>query len=67
MQANDPVQRFLARLPPEVAGSFTPRQLAAIHLHFGMRHHVEHAINWRRRFLKFYFVVLAGREHRGAA
>jgi len=65
--ARDPVQVFLARLPPEVAGSFTPEQLAAIGLHFGMRHRVEHVIDWRARFLKFYFVVLAGRERRGTA
>jgi hypothetical protein len=57
-------------LPPEVAASFTTPQLDAVDLHFGMRHRVDHAINWRRRiglpFMKFYLVVLAGRENRGA-
>jgi len=71
MARNDPVQRFLARLPPDLAGSFTPAQLAAINLHFGMRHRADHAIDWRRRiglpFLRFYFVLLAGREQRGAS
>lgn len=62
------VQRFLARMPPDAAASFTKAQLDAIDLHFGMRHRVDHAINWRARiglpFLKFYFVLLAGREQR---
>jgi hypothetical protein len=65
---SDPITRFLARLPPDVAGSFSPAQLAAISLHFGMRHRVDHAIDWRARiglrFVKFYFVFLAGRESR---
>ncbi len=64
------VQHFLARLPPEVAVTFTKTQLDAVDLHYGMRHRVNHAIDWRRRiglpFLKFYLVVLAGREDRGA-
>jgi hypothetical protein len=68
--AGDPIQRFLARLPPDVAGSFSSAQLAAISLHFGMRHRVDHAIDWRARiglrFTKFYVVLLAGREQRGA-
>jgi hypothetical protein len=67
---SDPINRFLARLPPDVAGSFSPAQLAAISLHFGMRHRVGHAIDWRARiglrFVKFYVVLLAGREERGA-
>ncbi len=64
---SDPITRFLARLPPDVAGSFSAAQLAAISLHFGMRHRVDHAIDWRLRFVKFYFVFLAGRESRGGA
>jgi hypothetical protein len=63
------IERFLGRLPADVAASFTPAQLAAIDLHFGMRHRARHAIDWRTRFglpfLKFYFVVLAGREQNG--
>ncbi len=70
MSHSPAVQRFIARLPPELAASFTKVQLDAVDLHFGMRHRVSHAIDWRRRiglpFLKFYLVVLAGREDRGA-
>jgi hypothetical protein len=62
--------RFLARLPPDLAASFTEEQLAAIELHFAMRYRVDHAINWRFRFglpgLRSYIVVLAGRDHRPA-
>jgi hypothetical protein len=58
--------RFLARLPPPLAASFAPEQLAAIELHFGMRHRARHAIDWRRRvrlpFLRAYVVLLAGRD-----
>ncbi len=60
------MQLFLERIPQEVADSFTQVQLAAIGLHFGMRYRVSHAIDWRGRFLKFYFVLLAGRERRQA-
>jgi hypothetical protein len=59
---------FLQRLPLQVAQSFTPEQLLAIELHFGMRYRVRHRIDWRTRiglpFAKFYVVLLAGREHR---
>jgi hypothetical protein len=68
MPRSTAIQRFLARVKPELAASFTNEQLAAVELHFGMRHRVDHAIDWRKRvglpFLKFYFVLLAGREQR---
>ncbi len=61
--------RFLQRLPPAVAARFDDEQLAAVELHFGMRHRTGHAIEWRRRvrlpFLNGYFVVLAGRDRAG--
>ena len=60
------MSRFLARLRPELAVSFTPEQLAAVELHFAMRSRVGHAIDWRKRFsfggFGGYVVVLAGRE-----
>jgi hypothetical protein len=62
------MDRFLQRLPLQLAESFTPEQLQAIELHFGMRYRVRHGIDWRTRiglpFAKFYFVLLAGREQR---
>jgi hypothetical protein len=62
--------RFLGRLNPQVAASFSDEQLAAVELHFGMRHVVDHAVDWRTRFglpfARFYFVLLAGWEQRGA-
>jgi hypothetical protein len=68
MARNPVIDRFLARLTPDVAASFSPAQLAAVELHFGMRHHAGHAVDWRRRitlpFVKFYLVVLAGRDER---
>jgi hypothetical protein len=66
---NPALARFLARLTPELAQSFSPAQLAAIELHFGMRHRAAHAIDWRRRlnlpFARVYVVLLAGKEERG--
>jgi hypothetical protein len=63
------IARFLTRLPPQLAASFDAEQLAAVELHFGMRHRVRHAIDWRRRFrlpfLHGYLVVLAGRDRLG--
>lgn len=60
--------RFLARLPDDLAASFSDEQLAAIELHFAMRYRVDHAINWRFRCrlpgLRSYVVILAGRDHR---
>ncbi len=62
------MSRFLARLPPDLAARFDQEQLAAIALHFAMRHSKSHAIDWRQRinlpFLRGYLVVLAGRERR---
>lgn len=65
------MRQFLGRIGAAQAASFTPAQLAAIDLHFGMRYRCDHAIDWRRRirlpFLKFYIVCLAGTEHRAGA
>jgi hypothetical protein len=62
------IERFLQRIPPAVARSFSHEQLAAIELHFGMRYRVAHSIDWRTRiglpFARIYFVLLAGRERR---
>ncbi len=61
------MERFLARLPPDLAARFDAEQLAAVELHFGMRHRMRHAIDWRWRvrlpFLRGYVVMLAGRDH----
>jgi hypothetical protein len=61
--------RFLARIGPELAASFTAQQLAAVELHFAMRNRVGHTIDWRKRVrlgaLLGYVVVLAGRERGG--
>jgi hypothetical protein len=58
--------RFLDRLPPSLAATFAPEQLAAVELHFAMRHRTRHAIDWRRRirlpFLRAYIVLLAGAD-----
>ena len=57
---------FLKRLPAALAARFDAEQLAAVELHFGMRHRTRHAIDFRRRlrlpFLRCYVVLLAGRE-----
>ncbi len=70
VQASPVLARFLARLPNDLAASFSADQLAAIELHFAMRYRVDHAINWRLRFgparLRSYIVVLAGRDRRPA-
>lgn len=69
MALSPAIARFLARLPADVAASFSARQLAALELHFGMRHRVTHAIDWRRRFRlpfgRIYIVLLAGADERG--
>jgi hypothetical protein len=66
VQRNPDMARFLARLEPTLAASFSRVQLEAIELHFAMRNRVGHAIDWRRRFnlpgLRAYIVLLAGRE-----
>lgn len=61
--------RFLARVPPDVAASFTPAQLRAVQASFGMRYAMDHAIDLRRRVRlpwmgAIYIVLLAGRDHR---
>jgi hypothetical protein len=58
------ITRFLARLPTALAARFDAEQLAAVELHFGMRHRTHHAIDIRLRlpFLRCYVVLLAGRE-----
>ncbi len=64
-------RRFLARLRPDVAASFTPDQLAAVQLVFGMRYAVDHAVDLRRTVTlpwgRFYVVVLGGRDRRSQA
>ncbi len=68
MVRNPDIARFLSRLEPILAASFTRAQLEAIELHFAMRSRADHAIDWRRRFrlpgLRVYVVLLAGRERR---
>jgi hypothetical protein len=60
-------RRFLARVPPEIAATFSADQLAAVH---GMRYAVEHAVDWRRSIPlpwgRYYFVLLAGRDRPAA-
>jgi hypothetical protein len=60
------IGRFLARVPPEVAATFSPDQLAAVQRAFGMRYAVEHAIDLRRSVSmpwgRYYLVLLAGRD-----
>ncbi len=60
--------RFLARLPPALARSFSAEQLEAIHHAFGMRYRMDHAIDLRRTLSlpwgRFYVVFLAGPDHR---
>lgn len=60
--------RFVARLEPGLAASFSPDQLAAVELHFAMRNRVAHTLDWRQRLClgasRFYVVLLAGRELR---
>ncbi len=58
--------RFLNRLEPRLAASFSPEQLSAVELHFAMRSRVRHAIDWRHRLKlggwRGYVVLLAGRD-----
>ncbi len=66
LPANPFLERFLARVPGEVARSFTPDQLAAVQRAFGMRFTVGHALDIRRSFRlpwgRFYLVLLWGQE-----
>ena len=63
------MQQFLQRLPPLLAAQFSAEQLAAVELHFAMRHKTRHLLNWRQRvklpFLRGYLVLLAGRDRPG--
>jgi hypothetical protein len=65
------VARFRARIDPETAASFTPRQLAAIHLAFALRTLPRHSLDYRRSvptpWGRMYLAVIAGREKRGKA
>jgi hypothetical protein len=60
--------RFLARMRPELAASFTPEQLAAVRMAFGMRYAMDHAVDMRRTLAlpwgRFYLVLLCGRDQR---
>ena len=62
------IVRFLRRVPPEVAASFTPDQLAAVQRAFGMRYAMDHAVDVRRTMSlpwgRFYLVLLGGRDRR---
>jgi len=61
-------RRFLAALPPDLAASYTPAQLAGVQRCFGLRHGGRHALDFRRSvwtpFGRVYLVVLAGAERR---
>ncbi len=63
--------RFLARLSPELAASFTAEQLEAIRLAFGMRYATQHALDLRRTLHlpwgRYYVVLLVGRTQRREA
>ncbi len=65
------VARFRARIDPEVAETFTPEQLSAIHLAFALRTLPRHSLDFRRSIPfpwgRYYLAVVAGREKRGGA
>lgn len=68
--ADDPfVARFFHRIPPSIARTFTPQQLAAVKLAFGTRQWGDHPIDLRRSIgigrWRFYIVLLMGRARRG--
>jgi len=60
------ITRFLARVPRDVAPSFTQEQLAAVQRAFGMRYAMDHSLDIRRSLRlpwgRFYLVLLFGRE-----
>jgi hypothetical protein len=62
------IARFLARVPAELRGSFTPAQLIAIQRAFGVRYTMEHALDVRRHvrlpWARYYLVLLCGRDYR---
>ncbi len=51
-----------------MAASFTPDQLAAVRMAFGMRYAMDHAVDVRRTVTlpwgRFYLVLLGGRDRR---
>ncbi|WP_221795242.1 hypothetical protein [Oceanobacter mangrovi] len=53
------VMRFLARMPDEIAASFSDDQLFHLRNAIGSRQWGKHALDWRG-----YFVILAGRNRR---
>jgi hypothetical protein len=62
------IARFLARVPADLRGSFSPAQLTAIQRAFGMRYTMDHALDIRRHvrlpWAHYYVVLLCGRDHR---
>lgn len=66
---DDPViQRFLSRMPDEVANSFTEEQLSHIRNAIGAREWGRHKLDLRGTIKvfkwRYYYVVLAGRNRR---
>src|SRR5271157_1166070 len=63
------IKRFLSRLPPDAANSFSAAQLAAVQRAFGMRYAVDHAVDMRRSIRlpwgRYYFILIAGRDRQG--
>lgn len=68
LQDNPFTERFLARMPNGVASSFTPDQLAAVQMAFGMRYIVDHGVDFRRTLSlpwgRYYLILLGGRDWR---
>jgi hypothetical protein len=69
--SGDPfLAKFFARIPADVASSFTPAQLDAVKMAFGARSWGSHAIDIRKSFglplvwRRFYLVLLMGAERR---
>ncbi len=64
------IRKFLTRIPPDVAASFTPAQFDAIKLAFGARDWGAHTVDIRKSFplfwSSFYLVLLMGRNRRSA-
>ncbi|MFN4237568.1 MAG: hypothetical protein ACK4FZ_10085 [Vogesella sp.] len=62
------IQNLLARMPPEVAQTFTEAQLAALRVALGARSWGRHAVDLRGTFAvwrwRYYFVFLLGRNRR---
>ena len=68
LERNPFTDRFLARMPGDIATTFTAEQLAAVQMAFGMRYAVNHGIDFRRTLSlpwgRFYLVLLCGRDWR---